>query len=471
MNRQKIYDAVTAKKDVILNAADRIWENPELYFHETFAAKTLIGILKDEGFEVEEKVAGIPTAFIGSYGQGKPVIAILGEFDALPGLSQEAGCTERKEVNKDGPGHGCGHNGIGTGGLAAAIAVKEYMIENDIQGTIRFYGCPAEEAGWGKMFLAHDGCFDDVDAAVTWHPSTLNMVSGRSSLSNLCAYFSFSGKTAHAAGAPWLGRSALDACELMNVGVNYLREHISPEARVHYAYIDAGGEAPNIVQDHAKLKYFIRAPKTTTVIEIADRIKDIAKGAALMTQTKVDMEFPAGMCDYVPNDCISNVMSEELMAAGAPEFEKEDYEFAEKFFKLVSPAEIAISVGKAKDCYENYEELSNTALVDTAAPYKRSDICGFGSTDVGDVSYCTPTAQLNLASYANGTPAHSWMLTAQGKSGIMHKAIIKAGQVLAATAVSLMEQPEVLKKAKEEYVKATGGKYICPVGDNGKIDL
>ncbi|MEG2929948.1 MAG: amidohydrolase, partial [Oscillospiraceae bacterium] len=271
--------------------------------------------------------------------------------------------------------------------------------------------------------------------------------------------------------APWLGRSALDACELMNVGVNYLREHVSPEARMHYAYVDAGGGAPNIVQDHAKLKYFIRSPQISQVVDICHRVEDIAKGAALMTGTEVTTHFPAGMCDYIANDSLSEILSCELLWAGAPDFSQEDYQVAEKFYALLSKEEIDISLKKAADCYDDWQKLQSCILVDSTAPYRRSSSYGFGSTDVGDVSYCTPTAQLNLACYANGTPAHSWLLTAQGKSGAMHKALIKAGQILAATAVSLMESPQVLAKAKEEYVHATGGKYLCPVGKEEKIDF
>ena len=294
---RQIRELVEAKREKFARVSDEVWAVPELYFHETKSAAILIKALKEEGFEVQEGVDGIPTAFIGTWGSGKPVIGILGEFDALPSLSQEAGCWEHKEIVKGGPGHGCGHNALGAGAMAAAVAAKDYMEKNGLSGTIRYYGCPAEEAGWGKMFLARDGYFDDLDACYTWHPGVGNMVQGTSSLANMCAFFTFKGRTSHAAASPHLGRSALDACELMNVGVNYLREHVIPEARIHYAYQDVGGAAPNVVQDHAQLKYFIRAPKITQVKEIGERVKDIARGAALMTGTEVDIYFSAGMCD------------------------------------------------------------------------------------------------------------------------------------------------------------------------------
>lgn len=462
--RDQIELYVEKKKDLFIQASDRIWDHPELYFHEFEAAETLSGILKQEGFEVRSGVDNMPTAFVGSFGKGKPVIGILGEFDALPGLSQKAFQDRQEEEAPGGPGHGCGHNALGAGSLAAAVAVKDYMEENGLKGTVRYYGCPAEEAGWGKMFLARDGFFEDVDAAITWHPACVNRVQGSSTLANLCAYFYFSGKSAHAAGAPHLGRSALDACELMNVGVNYLREHITPEARVHYAYQDVGGPAPNVVQSHASLKYFIRAPKIKDALEIAGRIRKIAEGAALMTETGVRMEFPAGMCDFVPNDVVSQVMSDALFEMGAPDFDEEDAAFARRFFDTLSQEDISASIKRAGESYDDPERFRDVALIRELAPYRRVDSCGFGSTDVGDVSYCVPTAQLNVSCYANATPAHSWQITAQGKSPAMHKGLVTAGKVLALAAINLMEQPELLEEAKKEYRKTTGGSYICPVG-------
>ncbi len=461
---EQISALVEAKKDIFIEASDKIWDNPELYFHENTASELLSNILKDQGFEVELGVDGMPTAFIGSFGSGTPVIGILGEFDALPGLSQTAFKDSKEEQAAGAPGHGCGHNALGAGSLAAAVAVKDYMSTHKISGTVRYYGCPAEEAGWGKMFLARDGFFSDVDAAITWHPAGINRVQGSSSLANLCAYFYFTGKSAHAAGAPHLGRSALDACELMNVGVNYLREHIIPEARVHYAYQNAGGKAPNVVQDHASLKYFIRAPKIRQVLEIAGRIRKIAEGAALMTETEVRMEFPAGMCDFVPNEAVSRVMTEALFEIGAPGFDEEDERLAQSFFATLTQDDISAALKRAGESYDDPERFRQTALIGEAAPFRKSDSCGFGSTDVGDVSYCTPTGQLNLCGLANGTPAHSWQVTAQGKSSAMHKALVTAGKVLALSAINLMEQPEILRQAQEEYRKNTGGSYICPVG-------
>ena len=460
-----IKEVVEAKREKFARVSDAVWAVPELYFKETQSAAILIQALKEEGFAVEEGVDGIPTAFIGTWGTGKPVIGILGEFDALPGLSQEAACPEHRELVPGGPGHGCGHNALGAGAMAAAVAAKDYMERTGLTGTIRYYGCPAEEAGWGKMFLARDGYFDDLDACYTWHPGVGNMVQSTSSLANMCAFFTFRGRTAHAAAAPHLGRSALDACELMNVGVNYLREHVIPEARIHYAYQDVGGSAPNVVQDHAQLKYFIRAPKITQVKEIGERVKDIARGAALMTGTELEIQTAAGLCDYQPNDVLSELLSDCLKEVGGPGFDKADYELAEKFFNSYSDAEIEASLNSVKSQVsdEEFEKIRKSPLNEFVLPYKHIDIAMPGSTDVGDVSYCTPTAQLNTCCYANGTPGHTWQVVAQVGSDIGHKGMIAAAKAMALATIKTMEDPELLQKAKEEWVKSTGGKYICPV--------
>ena len=469
MTRTEEIKQMVAKRQDRLNALnDEIWNYAELYFREEKSSAALIRMLKEEGFEVEEQVDGMDTAFIGTWGSGRPVIGILGEFDALPSLSQKAACPVHEEITPGGNGHGCGHCALGTAALGAAAAAKEYMEKHQIQGTIKYFGCPAEEAGWGKMFLARDGYFDGLDAIYTWHPGTANMIWSAGCLANVCAYFTFKGKTAHAAASPHLGRSALDACELMNVGVNYLREHIVPEARVHYAYQDVGGPAPNVVQNHAQTKYFIRAPKIRQVLEIVDRIKHIARGAALMTGTQVDIDIPAGMCDFVSNEALSRVLADAFQAVGAPAFDDADRALAGEFFKNYSDAEIQASLDRMYPAYADPDQYRNSPLIEDVAPYVKNPSYLFGSTDVGDASYCCPTAQFNAACYANGTADHSWQATAMAGSSITHKAVACAAAVLALAAVNTMEDEELLKKAHEEYVKATGGKYICPVGKEAK---
>lgn len=459
-----IHDILDTRRDEFIAASRYVWEQAELFFREEKSAAYLIAALKKEGFTVREGVGGMATAFIAEYGHGKPVIGILGEYDALPSLSQKAGQPRPEPLHQGGAGHGCGHNALGAGSLAAAIAVKCVMDAKKTPGTIRFYGCPAEEAGWSKMFLARDGFFDDLDAAVTWHPNHINAVQGSSSLANICAYFRFAGKSAHASVSPHLGRSALDACELMSVGVNYLREHIVPGARMHYAYQDVGGEAPNVVQDHACVKYFIRAPKIAEALDIAERVKNVARGAALMTDATLEISITAGMCDFVPNDTLGRVFDTALAEVGTPRFDDADRDLARAFRATTSPEDRAMGLRLIAEVYPNPERFADAPLIEEKAPYKRVASEGLGSTDVGDVSYATPTVQLNIAGYANGSAPHSWQVTGQSGSSIADKGLLCAAEAMALGVVRLMESPEILAEARREYVKATGGKYISPVG-------
>ena len=468
-----IRESVAKHAAKILDANDRIWDYAELAFHEHKSAELLCRLLEEEGFTVQRGLAEIPTCFTGTYmkGSGKPVMGFLGEFDALSSLSQQAALPEKSPVTAGAPGHGCGHCALGTGSLAAAFALKDYLDATGEDGTVIYFGCPAEEGAGSKQFMARAGLFDDVDFVYTWHPSTINGVESVQSNAIMGANFRFKGRTSHAAASPHLGRSALDACELMNVGVNYLREHVIPEARIHYAYQDVGGAAPNVVQDHAQLKYFIRAPKITQVKEIGERVKDIARGAALMTGTEVDIYFSAGMCDYVPNDVLSEILSEALVAVGGPKFDDADRELAKKFFDLYTPSEIEAALKQLSYNYENWEDYRTIPLVEEVGPYKKTSAYGFGSTDVGDASYAAPTAQMNVATYANGTPGHSWNVTAQVNSSITHKALVTVAEALSLACILTIERPEAVKAAREEYIKSTGGKYICPVGMDAKPEL
>ena len=289
--QQTVSKLIEQKREKFIALSDKIWDVPELYFEEHQSSAYLSEALEEEGFQVERGVAGLETAFVGSYGTGKPVVAILGEFDALAGLSQKKGLTHHDPVVDGGNGHGCGHNLLGTGAFAAAVAIKEYMESNQLKGTVRFYGCPAEESGSGKAFMARAGLFDDADVAFSWHPWDVPGLMDVRMLANYSARFKFKGKSAHAAAAPHLGRSALDAVELMNVGVNYLREHMVQDARIHYAVTDTGGASPNVVQANAEVVYLIRAPEKDEVKSLYKRVYDIARGAALMTGTTFEVEF------------------------------------------------------------------------------------------------------------------------------------------------------------------------------------
>ncbi len=464
----EIKKLVDAKKEAFLHAGDLVWEYAEIGFKEFQSAKALTDVLKAEGFAVQEGVAGIPTAFVASWGEGKPIIGLLGEYDALPALKHAAGDpVESSEIVSEN-GHGCGHNLLGAGALGAAVAVKDYMQAHGLKGTIRYYGCPGEEFGSGKMFMARAGLFDDLDAAFTWHGGAYNAITADHSLANLCAYFKFKGRTSHAAGSPHLGRSALDACELMNVGCNYLREHILPDERIHYAYTDVGGSAPNVVQDHACVFYYVRSPRLYQVLDLYERVKDVARGAALMTGTQLEIVLNDGLCDYVPNDTLSKLLYESFCEAGGPKFSEEEKALAAEFAKTFDPAAVA---DKARTLAAHFgpevaEKYKDQILVEDIFPYHASDMISSGSTDVGDVSYCAPTAQMNVSTWALCTTGHTWQVTAQSGSDIGRTGTVKAAEVLALASIKAMQNPELLEKAKEEWKKTTGGKYVCPVTDD-----
>ena len=464
----EIKKLVDAKKEAFLHAGDLVWEYAEIGFKEFQSAKALTDVLKAEGFAVQEGVAGIPTAFVASWGEGKPIIGLLGEYDALPALKHAAGDpVESSEIVSEN-GHGCGHNLLGAGALGAAVAVKDYMQAHGLKGTIRYYGCPGEEFGSGKMFMARAGLFDDLDAAFTWHGGAYNAITADHSLANLCAYFKFKGRTSHAAGSPHLGRSALDACELMNVGCNYLREHILPDERIHYAYTDVGGSAPNVVQDHACVFYYVRSPRLYQVLDLYERVKDVARGAALMTGTQLEIVLNDGLCDYVPNDTLSKLLYESFREAGGPKFSEEEKALAAEFAKTFDPAAVADNARTLAAHFgpEVAEKYKDQILVEDIFPYHASDMISSGSTDVGDVSYCAPTAQMNVSTWALCTTGHTWQVTAQSGSDIGRTGTVKAAEVLALASIKAMQNPELLEKAKEEWKKTTGGKYVCPVTDD-----
>ncbi|MBW2369509.1 MAG: amidohydrolase [Deltaproteobacteria bacterium] len=466
---KKIDDYIESRKDLFIDVNDKIWEFSELGYDEEKSADLLNSVLVEEGFTVQKDLAGMQTALIGSFGSGSPVIAILGEYDALSGLSQEKCIAEKKVIEKGGSGHGCGHNSLGAGALAACFAVKKYLEENDISGTVRFYGCPAEEGGSGKGFLARDGFFDDVDVALTWHPGSLNGVWSASCLAVVSAYFKFTGKSAHAAANPHAGRSALDAVELMNVGANYLREHVIPEARLHYAITDTGGIAPNVVQPEAEVYYFVRAPKLDQVQGIYERVCDIAKGAALMTGTTLEIDYEGGMSHYLPNSVLDAVLYENLKAYGPPRFDESDREFALEMRKTFTDIDLKTEISLATQIFgmpakEAAQQIEGKELADFILPYLTSNIALPGSTDVGDVSLVVPTSQFSAATLAIGTPGHSWQTVSQSASTIAHKGLLAAGKVLAGTAIDIFNEPQIVAKAKEQHqIDMAGEPYNCPI--------
>ncbi len=440
--------SIDKKADLLIAAADYIWDNPEIAFQEYRSAKYLCEVLEREGFAVKTGISGIATAFTGTYGSGRPVIGILGEFDALSGMQQTAGVAY-KETNH-GVGHGCGHNLLAASSLGAAIGIKDYLKETGREGTVIFFGCPAEEYGSGKAFMVRDGVFDGVDFALSNHPSVVTGIRTSQTLANCELLFQFDGRSAHASICPELGRSALDAVELMNMGVNYLREHIIQQARVHYAVTDTGGFSPNVVQPHAEVLYLIRAPKNDQVEEIKNRIIDVAKGAALMTGTTVNPVFVKACSNTVLNHTLQQVAYEKMQAIGVPEMSPEEYAYAEQMAR-----EGLAGLEKADPQNPIHKGID---------PYAGEETPTSGSSDVGDVSWVCPVAQVRAAVYAKGTPNHSWQQTAQSKTTWAYKMMLYTAKTMCATAVEVLEAPEILVQARAEFkkrVEPTG--YLCPV--------
>ena len=461
---------VEAKRDLFIDISDKVWDCAEIRFAVAHSADAICGALAEEGFQVERGVADMPHAFIATFSNGKgPAIGFLSEYDALAGLSQVANSTQRKAITEGAHGHGCGHQALGAGALAAAVALKDYMKENDLGGTVRYYGCPGEESGSGKAYMARAGVFNGLDAALTWHPFATNRSMSMSSLANYQIYFHFKGLAAHAAAAPHLGRSALDAVELMNVGVNYLREHVIQEARIHYALIDGGGHAPNVVQPQATSLYFIRAPKTSQVAEIYERVADIAKGAALMTGTELTIEWDSACAEVIPNEVLARLLHEKMTEIGPFEVTAEDEAYAKRFTDTLSERDKARAYSGLIDMYgpsftEEAKRIAAKPVANDILPFYSTEAAMPGSTDVGDVSFNVPTGQMGVACFPFGTVEHSWQWVAAGRSEICHKGMLMAGKALTMAAVDLLTKPDLLEKAAAEFrARTAGSKYRCAI--------
>lgn len=429
--------------------SDKIWENAEIRFKENQSMEDYAAFLENEGFRVVCGIGGVKTSLRAEWGRGKPVIGFLGEYDALPDLSQKAGIAVEEPVEKGGNGHGCGHNLLGVGALMGAVGFKKYLEEKGKEGTVVFFGCPAEEGGSGKTFMAREGCFDDLDCAFCWHPATYNLIAPGTMLANCTIRYSFTGKASHAASAPEAGRSALDAIELMNVGIQFLREHVPSTARIHYAITDTGGISPNIVPAHASGLYQIRAPFSPTVQDIYSRINDIAKGAALMTGTEVKIEFLKGTSNTVLIPALDEIMYRNMCEIHNPVEDANDYDFAWDIVRT------QVSDSQIPDRPFDLEPK----------PYNRAgNIPISGSSDTGDVSWVCPLSQFGSAVWPVGTAAHSWQAVACGKSDFAHKGTLFAGQVIAATAIDVYENPIVLVEAWKQFKEKTNGlPYNCPI--------
>ena len=456
-NTEEIWDLVDAKRAAFEALADRVFDTPELNFSEHRSAAEHAAMLREQGFALTESVAGIPTAMMGEAGEDGPIIAIMGEYDALPGLSQEPGVAEHRPLPGPGHGHGCGHNLLGSASLLAATAVKDYLAARGLKGRVRYYGCPAEEGGSGKTYMVRAGAFADVDAAICWHPSAFTGVRVAASLACMEADFTFVGRSSHAAAAPHLGRSALDAVELMNVGVNYMREHMPASSRIHYALIEAGGIAPNVVQSKAVVRYLVRSRDLPGVRALFARVVKVSEGAALMTETRVEHRIFSGDANLIGNDPLEEVMGKAFARLGPPVFDEADRAFAAKIQATLRPEDIEASFKRA-----GQKPRPGATLGDWLVHVGDWSLDDIGSTDVGSVSWAVPTVQAAGTTYAIGTPGHSWQLTAQGKSPAAHKGMVHVAKAMAATAIALIEDQDALRRAKADHRARVGDAPFVP---------
>ncbi|MFV0385377.1 M20 family metallopeptidase [Paracoccus sp. (in: a-proteobacteria)] len=443
-----------------IDLSDRIWDMAELRYQESRSVAAQIEMIEDAGFRVTRDVAGIPTAFMAEAGEGGPVIGFLGEFDALAGLSQQAGIAEKQPVDEGGNGHGCGHNLLGAGAMLASVATRDWLAAKGMPGRVRYYGCPAEEGGSGKTFMARGGVFDGLNAAFCWHPASFNTLIPSSSLANVQAYFRFSGRAAHAAASPELGRSALDALELMSVGVQYLREHMPEKARIHSAITNTGGISPNVVQDSAEALYLIRSPQVSEALELFERVKKVAAGAAMMTETTGEVEVDKACSNLLRNNTLDELMQAQMERIGGTEFDDDDLTYATAIRKTLTQSDI----GAACKMFGVEMKAAMPVLAGHVLPGPRPELMLPGSTDVGDVSWQVPTAQVMTACHSLGTPFHSWQLVAQGKSGAAHRGMVFAAKTMAGSAISLFENPALLDRAQQEFRdRIATTPYVCPI--------
>ncbi len=459
-----ILKGIQAKDEELSYIAKEIWDHPQVALQEDFAANLLAEKLAAAGFAISWGAGGMDTAFIAEWGAGAPIIGFLGEYDALPGLSQ-ALSSERAPLETGGAGHGCGHNLFGTACMGAVLALKETLEQGGIPGTIRFYGCPAEETLVGKTFMARDGVFDDLSAAISWHPGDSNIAWNGSSLAMNSFKVNFHGVAAHAGGSPWLGRSALDGVMLMDAGVNYMREHVPPESRIH-SVVTSGGQAPNVVPAFAQVWYFVRAPEREQVERMYQWMCDIAQGAALMSGTRHEIEFLTGCYNLLPNDVMSDLLYEKMAEVDDMAFSAQERDFA-KALQATFPE------GSVRRGFD-WMRLSTSETLDDAAmgdplwegvfPHSPTPPLMGGSTEVADVSWIAPTGQISTTCWPLGTPGHSWQTVAASGSSIGAKGMLFAAKAMALAGYDLLTKPALLAAAKAEFTRARGDRrYNTPL--------
>ena len=466
MDKKFLYEIIEENAPTMITLSDKIWDLAELSMEEYQSAEYYCNLLEQEGFTVERNLCGIPTAFSASFGSGSPRIGILGEFDALSGLSQVPGTARKECLTEGGNGQGCGHNLLGAAAFGGALAVKKAIQAGLLQGTVIFYGCPGEEGCAGKTFMARDGMFRALDAALTWHPGDTNEIKVGASAACIQVEYSFHGVAAHAANDPFNGRSALDAVELMHMGVQFLREHMPPNSSIHYSITDGGGVSPNVVQAEARTIFMVRGETVRKAKALLERVNNIAKGAALMTDTTFTFRQIDGTASTVGNQVLEQVMYENLKQTPLPVYTREEREYAHALHETY-PAELPGELTKSNPAVRAFvrkeTEDGKRDINDFILPYVPSWAYSPGSTDVGDVSWLTPTAQIHVAAWPNGCPGHSWQNVSCDRTSIGHKAAVHAGKVLCAAAIDLMERPDILAAAREEFELRTAEGYTCPI--------
>lgn len=453
--------------------SDQIWSNPELALKEFKSSRLQAEFFENEGFAITWDIGGLNTAFMAEWGQGKPIIGFIGEYDALPGLSQKAQ-PSKEPIEVDAPGHGCGHNLLGTGAVASAIAVQKWLKSSGTAGTVRYYGCPAEEKASGKVYMARDGAFDDLDAALNFHPSNINRPSKGTNVGVKAVYYRFYGRTAHAGGSPHEGRSALDAVELMNVGVNYMREHVKDDVRIHYI-ITEGGKAPNIVPEEAEVYYFIRAAKPDYLSEVEERVHKVAKGAAMMTETTVKIQSDDGCSAVLNNHYLADLQYQAMQIVGPISYSQDEIDFAQTINDafggtnsdyIDDEIEFYKPTSEVKEIFERFRDKP---LMGANFPAIDEKVIATGSTDVGDLSRVVPVSMLRAACVPTGCPGHSWGNVAASGMSIGHKGMMHAAKIMALTAVELYTDPEHLVKIHQEFDRENRGKpYISPIPKDKK---
>lgn len=476
MNNKIVIDAIKAKEALVNDVASKIWEYAELSLHEERSCELYVDILKKEGFTVTKKLCDIPTAFLAEYGSGRPIIGILAEYDALSSLSQKAGASSKQPLTEGGNGHGCGHNLLGAGALAAALGIKAYLETRPGMGTVRLYGCPGEEGWASKSYMAREKVWEELDCALTWHPEDCNEVVTGSTNSCIQTLYTFNGVASHASGAPHMGRSALDALELMNIGVQFLREHMTDDCRIHYSIIDGGGVSPNVVQQKASVLYMVRANHVAEAVKLQERVDRVADGACLMTDTTVKKQFVDGLADTITNRTLEKVLYDNFKELGVPSYTEKERLLADEIEKTIDTAGYVPGLGSSvsREYARSVEALRkecDSAMNSFLLPHFEGNVFRAGSTDVGDVSHLCPTAQIHVAAWPNGAPGHSWQNVSCAGMSIGQKAAVHAGKVIACAAVDLYENAEILHEAKREFEISSMQGYICPFPDDARPEI